>query len=176
MPPTLYFVFRSPGPRSRNLRWFLRGVGVHCARYLLSVVIFAGHCCFCDCLLPDIPGACSTVVACRERTLTNFLAGVSGCSATVCGVLLAFVFACKDRTTANFLAGVSVPKGTATANVFAGVPVLCWYVCRLQGQNSDQLSSRCFRLYCYRVWRAACFCVCLQGQNYRNFSGRCFCA
>ena len=90
--------------------------------------VFVGHCCFCDCFLPDIPGACSTVVACRERTLTNFLAGVSGCIATVCGVLLAFVFACKARTIANFLAGVSVPKGTATANVFAGVSVLCWYV------------------------------------------------
>ena len=142
MPPTLYFVFRSPGPRSRNLRWFLPGVGV----------------------------------ACRERILTNFLAGVSGCIATVCGVLLAFVFACKDRTTANFLAGVSVPKGTATTNVSAGVSVLCWYVFACRDRTVTNCLAEVFRLYCYRVWRAAGFCVCFQGQNYREFSGRCFCA
>ena len=51
---------------------------------------------------------CWYVFACRDRTLTNCLADVSGCIATVCGVLLASVFAFKDRTTANFLAGVSV--------------------------------------------------------------------
>ena len=79
--------------QGQNYRKFLAGVSVPTGTATANV--FAG-----------VSVLCWYVFACRDRTLTNCLADVSGCIATVCGVLLASVFAFKDRTTANFLAGV----------------------------------------------------------------------
>ena len=60
---------------------------------------------------------------------------------------------------------IATMRGVLLASVFA-----------CKDRTNANLLAGVSALYCKRVWCAASFCGCLQGQNYRQFSGRFFCA